>query len=409
MGTGLGIGGIVLHLEGFAPALGIVDDRQLHGMQHRHGALRGLIQVIAQAVFQRSVFDDAGGLAHTDHLAEIADGAGGIAAAAQTAQGRHTGIVPTGHTALLHQLAQLALGHDGVVDAQTGKFDLAGLMVGNGHIVHHPVVQGAVLLILQRAQGVGNALQRVLNGMGKIIHGENAPLGPLTVVIDKANTVDDGVAHIEIAAGQIDLGAQGHLALLHLAVLHHLEQAQVLLDGAVTVGRSCGDADVAAVGTELLRGQFAHIGKTLFNQLDGVLIVLFKIVGAVVETVAPVKAQPVNILLDGVYILGVLLGGVGIVHAQVAQTAVLLGRAEVDAQRLAVADVQIAVGLRRKTGVNGHSLELTTLCDVLVDKIVDKVFALRYLLGFGGIGLSFLGHFLTLLDYIISHKSNCIL
>ena len=116
-----------------------------------------------------------------------------------------------------------------------------------------------------------------------------------------------------------------------------------------------------------------------------------------------------DILLNGVHILGVLLGGIGIVHAQIAQTAVLLGRTEVDAQRFAVADVQIAVRLRRETGVNGHSLELTTLCDVLVDKIVDKVFALRYLLGFGGIGLSFLGHFLTLLDHIISHKCNCIL
>ena len=71
-----------------------------------------------------------------------------------------------------------------------------------------------------------------------------------------------------------------------------------------------------------------------------------------------------DILLDGVHILGVLLGGVGVVHAQVAQAAVTLGGAEVDAQGLAVTDVQIAVGLRRKPGVNGLSLEPATLCDV---------------------------------------------
>ena len=98
-----------------------------------------------------------------------------------------------------------------------------------------------------------------------------------------------------------------------------------------------------------------------------------------------------DILLDGVHILGVLLGGVGVIHAQVAQAVVPLSGAEVDAQGLAVSDVQIAVGLRRKTGVDGHSLELTTLCDVLVDEIDNKVFA--GLLRFGG--LDFLGHDLS--------------
>lgn len=74
---------------------------------------------------------------------------------------------------------------------------------------------------------------------------------------------------------------------------------------------------------------------------------------------------------------------------------VSLGGAEVDAQGLAVADVQIAVGLRRETGVNGQSLEPATLCDVLVDKVQNKVFALGTLLVQRG--LPFLGHCLTLL------------
>ena len=102
-----------------------------------------------------------------------------------------------------------------------------------------------------------------------------------------------------------------------------------------------------------------------------------------------------DILLDGIHILGVLFGGVGVVHAQVAQAAVTLGGAEVDAKGLAVADVQIAVGLRRETGVNGQSLEPATLCDVLVDKVQNKVFALGTLLRQRG--LHFLGHCLTLL------------
>ena len=82
-------------------------------------------------------------------------------------------------------------------------------------------------------------------------------------------------------------------------------------------------------------------------------------------------------------------------EAEVAQAMVSLGGAEVDAQGLAVADVQIAVGLRRETGVNGQSLEPATLCDVLVDKVQNKVFALGTLLVQRG--LPFLGHCLTLL------------
>ena len=46
------------------------------------------------------------------------------------------------------------------------------------------------------------------------------------------------------------------------------------------------------------------------------------------------------------------LARVGVVEAQVAQAAELLGDAEVQADRLGVADVQIAVRLGREAGVH---------------------------------------------------------
>ena len=104
-----GIGGVILHGEHLALALGIVGDRQLHRMQHRHGALGVGVQILPQAVFQKTVLNDVGGLGHADALAEIADGRGGIAPAAQAAQRGHAGIVPAGDIVLLHQLAQLPL------------------------------------------------------------------------------------------------------------------------------------------------------------------------------------------------------------------------------------------------------------------------------------------------------------
>ena len=399
MGALLGSRGVILHGEGLALTLGIVGDRQLHGVQNRHGALGVGVEILAEAELQSAVLNDAGGLTHADHLAEIADGAGGIATAAQAAQGRHTGIVPAGDAALLHQLAELTLGHDGMVDAEAGELDLTGLVIGDGDVVHHPVIQGTMILILQGAEAVGDALKGILNGMGKVVHGEHAPARALTMMLNETNTVDDGVAHVEVAGGKVNLGAEGHLALLHLTGDHLLEERTGLFNGTVTVGGHGGDTHIAAVGAELLGRQLTDIGQALVDQLEGVLQGLFKIIGAIVETVAPVEAQPVDILLNGIHVLGVLLGGVGIVHTQVAQSAVLLGSAEVDAQSLAVADMEIAVRLGRETGVNSHTLELTTLCDVLVDKIMNEVFALGNLHGLGG--LHFLGHSLTLLVSMI--------
>ena len=114
---------------------------------------------------------------------------------------------------------------------------------------------------------------------------------------------------------------------------------------------------VAPVTGELLRRQLAHIGQALPDQAYGKLIGLLEIIRSVIEAVAPVEAEPVDILFDGVDELRVLLGRVGVVHTQVAQPAELFRGTEIDAQRLAVADMQITVGFGRETGVDLHPLE----------------------------------------------------
>ena len=146
--------------------------------------------------------------------------------------------------------------------------------------------------------------------------------------------------------------------------------------GTIPVGRNSGGIQVTAVLLKLLGGQFTDVGKALFDQLHGILIVLLKVVGTIEEAVAPVEAQPVDIVLNGFHIFGIFLGGVGIVHTEVAKTVVLLRGAEVDAQSLAVADVQIAVGFRGETGVNGLAVILTAGGGVFFYKLVNKVFAL---------------------------------
>src|SRR5262249_49469843 len=68
----------------------------------------------------------------------------------------------------------------------------------------------------------------------------------------------------------------------------------------------------------------------------------------------PAPNEPVDVFLDGFHVFDVFLGGVGIIHAQVAGAAELVGDAEVQADALGMADVKVAVRLGRKTGVDAR-------------------------------------------------------
>ncbi len=62
---------------------------------------------------------------------------------------------------------------------------------------------------------------------------------------------------------------------------------------------------------------------------------------------------------------------VGVVEAKVAVAAVLLGHAEVEADRLGVADVQIAVRLRGKTGHDAAAV--LARAEVVLDDLADEI------------------------------------
>jgi hypothetical protein len=79
-------------------------------------------------------------------------------------------------------------------------------------------------------------------------------------------------------------------------------------------------------------------------------IELLEIVGGVIEVLAPIEAEPAHVALDGIDIFLRLLDRIGVVVAQVAVAAELLSHAEIEADRLGVADMEIAVRLRRKAG-----------------------------------------------------------
>jgi len=137
-------------------------------------------------------------------------------------------------------------------------------------------------------------------------------------------------------------------SIFELALAHATEQVEVLFHAACAMRAVlAGLGQRAAMRADLLGTEIINVGLALLDQRDGELVELLEVVGCV-ELFIPLEAEPGDIGLDRVDILLLFLAGVGVVEAQVAQPVELLGQAEVGADRLGVADVQVAVGLGRE-------------------------------------------------------------
>ena len=68
-------------------------------VKNGHDPLGGLIQILPQAVLQERKLNGVGGLGNANPVTQVADGGGGVAPAAQAAEGGHSGIVPAGDIA----------------------------------------------------------------------------------------------------------------------------------------------------------------------------------------------------------------------------------------------------------------------------------------------------------------------
>ena len=86
--------------------------------------------------------------------------------------------------------------------------------------------------------------------------------------------------------------------------------------------------------------------------------------------VGPAADQPVHVPDDRLHVLDVFLRRIGVIHAEVADAAEFAGDAEIQADRLGVADVEVAVGLGRKPRV---TLRIFPGFQVFGDNVADKV------------------------------------
>ncbi|MCY1429457.1 hypothetical protein D9M71_453750 [compost metagenome] len=247
-------------------------------------------------------------------------------------------------------MLELALAGDGVVQVQARKLVLARLR-RHRQVLQEPFVERTVILELQGADRMGDALDGVRLTVGEVVARVDAPLVTGLVMIGMANAVEDRVAQVHVRRGHVDLRPQRTGAVRELAGLHAREQVEVLLDGTVAERAvAAGLGQAAAIGARFFRRKVADIGLAGLDQVDGPFMQLVEIVGGVAHLARPLEAEPAHVALDGVDVFLVFLRRVGVVEAQVAIAAEFPGQAEIQADRLGVTDMQVAVGLRRETG-----------------------------------------------------------
>ena len=199
------------------------------------------------------------------------------------------------------------------------------------------------------AERVCHALEVVALTVSEVVHRVDVPFGACAMMRSLHHAVDDRVAEVHVRVRHVNLCAKHHLAFLDLARIHLVEELKRLLNRAVTVWTLgarlrwsaflCGD---------LLRRLLVDICLATFYQFDCKIPKLLEIIGSIIF-VTPLITKPLDVFFDGIHIFHVLFCRVGVVETQVANAAVVLGDAEIQADGLGVTNVEVAVRLRRET------------------------------------------------------------
>ncbi len=206
-------------------------------------------------------------------------------------------------------------------------------------------------LELERADGVGDALDRVRLPVREVVRRVDAPGVARARMLGVEDAVQHRVAQVDVGRGHVDLRAQHTRAVGELPGAHAREEVEALRHRPVSPrALPAGLGEGAAVLADLVGGEVVNVGLAGLDKAGRPRIQLLEVVGGEVQVLAPVEPQPAHVGLDGVDVLLLFFHRVGVVEAQVAAAVELGGDAEVEADRLGVADVEVAVRLRREPG-----------------------------------------------------------
>src|SRR5688572_7682213 len=191
--------------------------------------------------------------------------------------------------------------------------------------------------------------------------------------MDVANAVQQRVPQLDVLRAHVDLGAHHVGPIGELAGAHATEEVEALFDGTVAVrARGPLAIEIAARLADGLEALAVDVGLAVADQPLGEFVQPIEVVRGVILVLSPFEAEPADVALDALDVLDVLDLRIGVVEAQVATS---LGREgghpEIDADRLGVTDVQVAVRLRGET--RDDAATMAGLCEVLLHDLADEV------------------------------------
>ena len=208
---------------------------------------------------------------------------------------------------------------------------------GHRQVVDEPVVERPVVLELQRADRVGDALDGVGLAVGEVVGRVDAPGVARARMLRVEDPVQDRVAQVDVRRRPCRCGRAAR-ELRRGTRRRACARRGRGSPRPAGPARGCsrpGSVKRAAVLADLVGREVVDVGLAGPDEVDGPLVELLEVVGGEVEVLAPVEPQPADVGLDGVDVLLLFLHGVRVVEAQVAAAAELLGDAEVEADRLA--------------------------------------------------------------------------
>ncbi len=280
---------------------------------------------------------------------------GGEPAPARPHQRGHPRIVPAVDVTVGDQLDQPPLGQDHVGQIEARELELlrqrACQLPAVGELPDHPVVERPMVLELQRADRMGDVLQRVGDAVRVVVQRIDAPLAAGAMVRRVPDPVDRRIAHVDVRARHVDLQPQHVRTVGKLAGAHAAEELHVLGHRPVAEGtRASRLRQRAARRANLVRRLAVDVREAGADEPLGERVETIVVVGGMIAVRTPVESQPAHRLGDRVLELDVFLDRVGVVVAQVAATAVLGRKPEIEDDRLGVPVVEVAVRLGRKAG-----------------------------------------------------------
>ena len=274
--------------------------------------------------------------------------------------------------AAAHQLGQHPLGQQRVGEVEPRKLVLMRLG-GHRQLVEQPFVERAVVLEFQRADRMGNALDRVGLAVGVIVARIDRPGIAGARMGGVQDAIEHGVAQVDIAGRHVDFGAQHAGAVGKLAGLHAAKQIEVLLHRTIAERAVlAGFGQRAAPGADFVLRLVVDIGVAGLDQALRPVVQALEIIRGVIEVLSPVVAEPAHIGLNRIDIFLLFPGRIGVVETQVATPGKLLRDAEIKGNRLGMADVQIAVRLRREAR---HDLAVFPGIEIGLDDVANEIAA----------------------------------